>query len=535
MMNTRFLLACDTLPTNPWERDRLPAIRKATRGWDFQIIDIYEFNSREEAHQIHKQRGGSFFKNNSLKELNRKFYERILSYRCDVLILGTVDNYAQFLLPETVTKLQENGVYVVGILGDDEFTYERNRLYVPMFDKVVAYVQEYVNLYNSFKSNSCYYLPNSCYFREHYFSRLQVSEHEKQHDVMLAGAPFGIRPQLIEALIDSGVKISLFGSPAWQDYKKLKDYYRGYISSDGFDRVIQRSKIVLAPLEDHLTGASHMNTKIWEAVRNGQMCITTRYKPLVENYGFDENESIVMYDSVDDLVNKVRFYLKNSDERTRIAKNTFEEVKKHFDYVDLYKELFCKIEQDYLVSQQTPIPVKTSSPLVTIIDHSSSGESHWGFECVRLPRANDWKCLRQNYQSWIQTPYVILTYGRFSYSRYLNRLLDTFPNLIVDGGVRLLPLLPLPQETDAWIIDINSVVWEKDAFYNQYLSKRIISRYFYWRHISYVSKNLRLCRTTVQRKKDRRLTLLLWLYRSMKNILRVIIKKYFPHSKFDKK
>ena len=101
---TRFLLACDTLPSNPWSRDRLPAIRQAAADRHLDVIDIYEFDSREAAHRIHRETREKYFTGASvdLEALNAALLSRIRAYEPDVLILGTVDCYSRFLLPETV-------------------------------------------------------------------------------------------------------------------------------------------------------------------------------------------------------------------------------------------------------------------------------------------------------------------------------------------------------------------------------------------------------------------------------------------------
>jgi len=510
-MKPRFLLACDTLPTNPWERDRLPAIRKAFRQRPFDIFDIYEFNSRKEAHQIHRQKGELYFDENDLDELNKKFFERVSSYGCNILILGTIDNYARYLYPETIARLQKDGIFVVGILGDDEFNWKRNQLYIPMFDKVVAYVQKCVDYYNTINDDCCLYLPNSCYFSEPDFNRLQIGEEKKQHDVTLLGAPFGIRPVLVEALINADIKVSLFGSPKWKEFDKFKDFYHGYVPSDQFDLVVRASKIILTPLEDHLTGALHMNTKIWEAVRNGQMCITTRYKPLIENYEFIENTEIVMYDSVEDLVDKVRHYLSNQDDRIRIAKNLFQRVKADFDYVDLYNKLFQKLEQAYTHKRQTSnLSIMSTNPLISIVDHSRAGELHEGFLVVRLSRSRgSLQNFREKYDELIKTPYVILTYGGFEYSSHLNLLVNLFPDEFDDGMVDLLTVKSTPQDLVSNISDMNAVLWEKDAFYSQFLSRRVPVRYSYRKNLHFSFQNLRLCRSITKRRIFGTLTFLL--------------------------
>ena len=108
MMSSRFLLACDTLPSNPWQRDRLPAIHKALEGWDYNIIDLFEFNSLKEAHDIRRTKVHyNFFSNGNLQEINEKFYRKITSFECDILVLGTLDCYSWFLFPDMVKRLQK--------------------------------------------------------------------------------------------------------------------------------------------------------------------------------------------------------------------------------------------------------------------------------------------------------------------------------------------------------------------------------------------------------------------------------------------
>lgn len=495
-MAVSFLLACDTLPSNPWERDRLPAIRKALTNWKHNIIDIYEFNSRKEAHEIHLMKGCPFFDDNNLVELNRKFYERVLSYKCDILILGTIDNYSWFLLPETVADLQREGVCVVGIFGDDEFTSKYNRFYVPMFDKVVAYVQSCVDYYNSLIPGCCYYLPNSCHIPEKKFENLNNID-QKQHDVVVFGAPFGVRPLIIEALIDAGIKVSIFGSPKWEKIKKLKEFYFGYVPSEDFDSTIRQSKIILALLEDHLTGALHMNTKIWEAARNGQMCISTKYLPLIEDYGLIENEDIVMYHSVEDLVKKVDYYLKNDHERIKIANNLFQKIIKHFDYENLYKNMFCYLEQEYLNKKQNPISTAESrKPLITIIDDSKDGAAQKDFDYVKLSRSKaEMNSLRKNYKKIIKTPYVIFTKGGYTYSPYLNNIVDMFPDEFINGKAALLPMGNKSQYRNIRVTGIDTIVWKKDYFYSQYLTKKL--KFFCWKKVhNYSRTKLRLCKSS---------------------------------------
>ncbi|MFC1862383.1 glycosyltransferase [Thermodesulfobacteriota bacterium] len=494
-MSSRFLMACDTMSVNPWSRDRLPAVKEAAAGLDFDIIDIYEFNSKDEAHYIHEIKGSEFFSKKDICKLNQKFYHRVMSYDCEILILCTVDNYSWFLMPETVEKLQKKGVFVVGVLGDDEFTSKRNRLYVPMFDMAVAYVKKYVDYYNTINSNNCYYLPSSCYFPVPDFFKLHVAEEEKKYSTIFMGSPHIVRPRLVRGLIDAGIDVSIFGSSKWKTYLDLKSHYYGYVPFEEIGNVIQHSKIYIAPLEDHLTGALHMNTKIWDAVKYGQMCITTHYSPLLKDYGFVENDNIVMYHSDVDLVNKVKYYLKNPEKRQVIAKKMFSKVKNDFNYVDLYKKFFTTLECRYKEKFKGNKIRKTRAPQITIIDLSISGKPQTGFGYLNIPliigsNAN----LRKQYHQIIKTPYVILTYGGFVYSQYLNRMVALFPDELVDGRTCLRLVSRGFFRWPRHLIEIDTLIWEKESFFKQYLCEEDSFSPFYGKDFIYGFSNMKLCK-----------------------------------------
>ena len=518
-MSSRFLLACDTLPTNPWSRDRLPAIKKAAIGLDFNIIDIYEFNSKDEAHCIHAKKGFGFFSKKDICKLNQTFYHRIISYDCEILILCTVDNYSWFLMPETVEKLQKKGVFVVGVLGDDEFTYKRNRLYVPMFDMVVSYVKKYVDYYNTIKSKSCYYLPSSCYFPEPNFIKLQVAEKEKKYSVIFMGSPHIVRPRLVRALLDAGIDVSIFGSSKWKTYVDLKSHYHGYVPFEEIGSIIQNSKIYIAPLEDHLTGALHMNTKLWDAVKYGQMCIATHYLPLLEDYGFIENDNIVMYHSDADLVDKVKYYLSHPKKRQVVASKMFSKVNNDLNYVNLYKKFFAVLECRYKKKCNGNKIRNTRSPQITIIDLSISGKPQPGFEYLNIPlTVGSTENLKKQYHQIIKTPYVILTSGSSVYSQYLNRMVALFPDELINGKAGLRLVSPGFIRWPRHLVEIDNLIWEKASFFKQYLCEEDSISPFYGKDFLYGFSNLKLCK-----KKEG--GIFLWI----KNLLirnHIALKKY---------
>jgi len=468
-MNRRsgIFLACDTLPENPWSRDRIPAIRQALAGRRHEIVDIYDFGSEPWAHHVHRIKAHHAFKDRDLGKLNRIFMERVLRSGCSIAVLGTVDNYGLFLLPETLRTLRREGVFTVGILGDDEFNLPHHWPWVFLFDRVVAYVKPVVDRYNALRPGVCHYLPNSCHFVESDFDRLQVPEEEKKHDVALFGAVFPARLRLVERLAARGVPLSLFGGRGWLASPSLAPFYRGFVPSDAFDRTVRESRVVLALLEDHLTGAPHMNTKIWEAVRNGQMCLSTRYEPLVDHYGLVEGEDIQFYDSPDDLADKAKFFLSRPGERREMARRLFNKVRERFDYADLYNRLFGLFETEQ--AKGVDLAPDSASPGVTLLGAPTGEDERAGFPVWRFSRNRGWRQrVAAQFRERVATSHVILTSGAFGYDPCLNALLTRGPK--VCGGV--IRLRSSGDNTGRF----DTVLWQSDAFFRVMLQGTLQDR-----------------------------------------------------------
>ncbi len=333
------LLACDTNKTRPWFRDRIPSIEAAFKQIDYscEIIDIYGLLGRHKYMPTHTKFRNKFFQSTDLISVNKNFETEIIRKKPKVLILGTADNYREFLLPQTIRNIRENGIKVIGILGDDEFNYPQYRFLLGWFDLFVAYVKPCLEYYENFNLSKGYYFPNSCYLRD---KKFHEHSQKTKYDAVLIGAPSANRPEMVEGLINSGINLAIYGSPEWKKYSFSNGYYFGFIDTNEFDIVLSNSKIVLAFLEDHLTGSLHMNTKIWEAVRVGRLPITTYYDRLVKDYELVDGKNIVMYKDQKDLIDKVNYYVNNSKERLKIAKALYEKVESSFDYSTMYQKLF---------------------------------------------------------------------------------------------------------------------------------------------------------------------------------------------------
>lgn len=333
------LFACDMNQSRPWYRDRIPGIKEAieNNNYSIEMVDIYGLLGEQKYMPTHVSQRKLFLQNTNILKANETFEKNVISFMPKVLILGTADNYHEFLIPQTVRRLRDRGIYIVGILGDDEFNYPVYRFLLGWFDMFVAYVRSCVDYYEQFDLSKGYFFPNSCYLDNKKFSELSQ---DVEYDAILVGAPIANRAEMVKALLDEGLKIAIFGSKKWESYDFTNGCYHGFIPTEKFDEVLSKGKIILAFLEDHLTGKLHMNTKIWEAARIARLPIASYYEPLEKDYGLEEGVSIVTYKDTKELVNKVKFYSQNDEERNRIAENLYNKVANEFDYSLMYNDLF---------------------------------------------------------------------------------------------------------------------------------------------------------------------------------------------------
>ena len=65
------------------------------------------------------------------------------------------------------------------------------------------------------------------------------------YDVILVGAPIANRPEIVKALVDSGVNLAIYGSDQWNKYDYARNSYHGYVETEDFNKTLAKSKIVL--------------------------------------------------------------------------------------------------------------------------------------------------------------------------------------------------------------------------------------------------------------------------------------------------
>ena len=245
-----------------------------------------------------------------------------------------------YLPMNTLSEISKSGVLVVGFLGDEEWSLDYSAGYLPFFDISVVYSDVGSIRYSS-KGFDVEKLPIGASFK----IKNSSADIKEDIDVLFIGRPYPPRVEIINFLITNGIKISIFGSKDWANLIPRSNY-SGYLSNLDYDTTLARAKIILGLMEAP-SGGAHMNAKIFDASKVGKLVIATRFQPLYDEYKLIEGESVVTYSSKNDLLEKINYYLKNKNERDKIAFLLKQHMNSKFDYLKLYSDLLIRLSAKF--------------------------------------------------------------------------------------------------------------------------------------------------------------------------------------------
>lgn len=338
-MNKKILFLYDSHPDRAWTRDRQPCLMSAAdrSGLNIHFEDIYSVFGKEVAEASDNFLRRSILYKLDINSANQEFIDYLVAGEYAYVIFATVDNYREWLSIELLEKIKALDITTIGYLGDDEFNYHQNEFFAALFDGVVVYTEFALERYsNLIEKSKIFLLPNCACGVD----RSKILEDEIKCDLVIIGAPIANRKELIAECLENGVIVEIYGSDSWLQETRFFDSYKGYAPSNDFNQIIKRGRFYLSPLEDHISGALHMNTKIWEAARGGRVPICTYYGPLESLYKFEIGSNIEVYRSSNDVPKIIKKYKKNLREYESYRNKFLKHVFQNWDYEDQYLKFF---------------------------------------------------------------------------------------------------------------------------------------------------------------------------------------------------
>ena len=210
------------------------------------------------------------------------------------------------------------------MLADDHWRYEETRPVWKLFNLIVTTDPEGYEKRRKEGFNNVFLTQWAC---NHFlYKNLNLP---RIYDVSFVGRCYGERQSFIDAIKTHGINVITFG-PGWGK--------GGRVSQADLIKIYNQSKISLNISFASSGGKIQIKGRDFEATGCGSLLLTKDTKEIAEY--FVPGEEIVTYRDVNDASEKIKYYLKNEDERERIAKNGYEKVVREHTCEKRFLEIF---------------------------------------------------------------------------------------------------------------------------------------------------------------------------------------------------
>lgn len=266
----------------------------------------------------------------SVFKVNKDLVYEASSEKIDVLFLYRPNIISKNTLEKL--KSQNKNLLIIGYNNDNPFSQKYFKYVwrvflkaIGTYDIVFSYRPSNINAYKNAGAKNVYLLPP--WFDPRLNFPVKLSEKEKiRYDcdiVFIGHYENDGRVDLIKFLLLNGVKVNIYG-PGWNAIVKKdpllnKFFPVRFIDMKEYNKVLAGSKMALVLL-------STLNEDVYTrrcfeipATKTMMVCIRTPEMEML----FQEDIEAVYFATKEELLNKVKFYIKNSSERTLIARNGY--------------------------------------------------------------------------------------------------------------------------------------------------------------------------------------------------------------------
>jgi len=245
----------------------------------------------------------------------------------DVLIAQTFSSYID---GNVFTKIKKTfSTLIVNIGMDDRHQYWKGTYgLIPHIDLMLTAAPESVG----------WYLAERCpaiFFPEASDSQIfyPMPDLPKLYDVAFVGGRYGVREEIVNVLRDAGIEVTTFGE-GWEN---------GRIDVQAVPVFFAQSKIVLGiGTVGHSYDFYALKMRDFDGPMSGSLYITHDNSDLQLVYKV--GKEIVTYRTIDECVEKIRYYLLNDEKRETIAMAGYTRAVQEHQWGQRFQEVFNLLE-----------------------------------------------------------------------------------------------------------------------------------------------------------------------------------------------
>lgn len=174
---------------------------------------------------------------------------------------------------------------------------------------------------------------------------------QKDIDLSFVGQPHGNRREVLSNVKQSGLNVEVFGY-GWENRPRIPFHQ--------MVRLFSKSKINLNLSNSSKLIGQQIKGRNFEIPGTRSFQLSGNAEDLTNYY--ENGKEIVIFDSVEELIDKATYYLKNEDERNKIAEDGYKRTLSEHTWYHRLNEIFCRvgafdtqIRQNKSVEEEKPL------------------------------------------------------------------------------------------------------------------------------------------------------------------------------------
>lgn len=307
-------------------------------GHDTRIYDIYDlkrfsFRSIDKiTHTLDKL--CRVYSDSYDKKLFHALFLKVKEFSPDLVVC-----VYRFIHPSFVDLCKNQGAKVIHVNPDQMTTLEYQQVFASNYD--IWFVKDPYML--SFMRNNMRL--NVMLYNEAFNPRIHKKtegtkvecERKVAIDVMTYGTMYPYRCRMLKSVVDSGVDMKIYGVIPHRFYSHQLDafFQHQYITGSEKSEILFGSKIVFNQM--HFAEVESVNCRFFEANGCGAFQLSD-YRPILKEL-LPINPELVSFKSVNDGIDKIKYYLKHDEERYEIANEVYNHFINHYTYDHLVNHI----------------------------------------------------------------------------------------------------------------------------------------------------------------------------------------------------
>ena len=279
------------------------------------------------------------------KDISEKeIWQEIISFNPDAILVIK----GEMLRPDFLDKIRKRNIITVLWQSDDPWRFNKEsnlgKEISAYYDIVFTSEKNSLHLYERINVKAKW-LPFAC---NPNFKQAERNITQKEVDVMFLGAPFPYRVQVVKNLNkDKKLKeysFVFYGNTLDDKWNKnVTKYWEDRVSFDDLPQYLQKSKINLA-FSDQPDEYLSLKLRHFEIPGYKNFMLAQNFSYLGDL--FELGKEIEVYESYEELVEKIDFYLRDTSARSLIEKRGYERVLSEHTYEHRAEKILNEISQE---------------------------------------------------------------------------------------------------------------------------------------------------------------------------------------------